>query len=100
TITASEVTAEPPPTRSYAFCTDTLPLESTIEHVRGVDCLYHEATFLEKDANRAAETYHSTSRQAASIAKSAGVGKLLIGHYSARYKQLDEHLAEARSVFQ
>jgi ribonuclease Z len=64
-----------------------------------VDLLYHEATFLHEDASLAHETYHSTSRQAAALAAEAGAGRLLIGHFSSRYKQLDGFEDEARDVF-
>ncbi|RZK30901.1 MAG: hypothetical protein EOO63_05505, partial [Hymenobacter sp.] len=66
---------------------------------RGVDVLYHEATFLEELRERAAHTHHSTAQQAAELARAAQVERLLIGHFSSRYKQLAAHLAEARVVF-
>jgi len=64
-----------------------------------VDLLYHEATFAESELSRAAETYHSTARQAAEIAAAASVKKLLIGHFSSRYNELETLLHEARAVF-
>ena len=64
-----------------------------------MDLLYHETTFTEEHKQRAGETYHSTARQAAQIAKLAGVKKLLIGHFSARYENLEPLLQEAREVF-
>jgi ribonuclease Z len=67
--------------------------------LRGVNLLYHEATFLEDNAGRAAEVYHSTAQQAAALAASAGVGRLLIGHFSSRYKQFGPFLDEARQLF-
>jgi ribonuclease Z len=70
------------------------------EDVRGVDLLYHEATFLHDLEERAKATYHSTSLQAAMIAKKAEVKKLLIGHFSARYKHLEPLLDEASSIFE
>lgn len=85
--------------RSYCFCSDTLYDESIISYVQGGNLLYHEATFTEEFMKRAAETYHSTARQAANIAFKAGVKKLIIGHFSARYKDLDPLLKEAKSVF-
>ncbi len=85
--------------RRYAFCSDTLYLPALAELVRGADVLYHEATFLEELRERAAHTHHSTARQAAELALAAGVGRLLIGHFSSRYKQLAAHLAEAQAVF-
>jgi len=67
--------------------------------ISNVDLLYHEATFTKENIKRAKQTYHSTAEQAASIALAANVGELIIGHYSARYKNLDGHLIEAKSVF-
>jgi ribonuclease Z len=65
-----------------------------------VDVLYHEATFLEAEIDRAKSTMHSTAKQAAKIAQMANVGELIIGHYSARYKELFAHEKEAKTVFQ
>jgi len=98
-IPNTDLTLDPPEPKSYAYCTDTRPLESTIETVRGVNLLYHESTFMNADADRAKTTFHSTSSQAATIAKSAGVGQLIIGHFSARYTNLDDMLKEAQDVF-
>jgi hypothetical protein len=86
--------------RRYAYISDTLYTESIIPQIEGVDCLFHEATFLEQDHLRAKETLHSTAIQAAQIAKKAKVKKLVIGHYSARYRQHKPFLDEARSVFE
>ncbi|MEO5571821.1 MAG: ribonuclease Z [Bacteroidia bacterium] len=94
-----ELTLPSLPPRSYAFCSDTLYDENIINDVRGVDLLYHESTFLHEMADRANATYHTTSLQAAQIAEKAEVKKLLIGHFSARYKNLSPLLEEARSVF-
>lgn len=85
--------------RRYAFCSDTLYTPSLAEYLRGVDLLYHEATFLEDLRERAAVTHHSTARQAAQLAEAAEVKKLLIGHFSSRYKTLEPLLHEARAVF-
>jgi ribonuclease Z len=85
--------------RSYAFCSDTIYDEQMADEVRGVDLLYHEATFMHDMLDRAKATYHSTCIEAATVAMNAGVGKLLIGHFSARYKDLTPMLIEARSVF-
>lgn len=98
-IPNKQLTLEPPSPKSYAFCTDTLPLDNTVEQVKGVDCLYHESTFSQVETKRALATYHSTTIEAAQIAKKAGVGKLLLGHYSARYGDLSILLDEAKSVF-
>lgn len=94
-----ELTVSPGLPRSYAFCSDTIFDEQLVDEVRGVDLLYHEATFLDELADRAKATYHSTAREAATIAKNAGVGKLVIGHFSSRYKDLTPILTEACSVF-
>ena len=67
--------------------------------IKGVDLLYHEATFMEDRASDTAAKFHSTARQAATIAVKAGARQLLIGHYSARYKTLDKLLEEAQNVF-
>lgn len=93
------LTLDPPPPRSYAFCSDTAPSEVVAETVRGVDLLYHEATFREEHLEEARISFHSTAKQAAEIARKAGVGRLLIGHFSGRYSDELEHLWEARSVF-
>jgi ribonuclease Z len=85
--------------RSYAFCSDTAIYEKIITYLKNVDLLYHEATFLNEDRNLAKQTAHSTSIQAATIAQKAGVGKLLIGHFSTRYKNQNKFLDEARQVF-
>ncbi|OFY82519.1 MAG: ribonuclease Z [Bacteroidetes bacterium RIFCSPLOWO2_12_FULL_35_15] len=85
--------------RSYAYCSDTCYDERIIDVIKGVDLLYHEATFLNNMEERAKETFHSTALQAATMAQKAGVLKLMIGHYSARYKDLEPLLVEAQSVF-
>lgn len=85
--------------RSYAYCTDTLYQESIIPYIAGVDLLYHEATFDQSHEARAQETFHCTTKQAALIAQKANVQKLLIGHFSARYKTLDELLSETKAFF-
>jgi ribonuclease Z len=85
--------------RSYAFCSDTVYLEHLADEVRGVDLLYHESTFMHDLLDRAKATFHSTSIEAATVAKNAGVLRLLIGHFSARYKDLGPMLEEARTIF-
>lgn len=87
------------PSRSYAYCTDTAYNENLVPYIKGVDLLYHEATFMEDKAADAEAKFHSTARQAATIASLAGVKKLVIGHYSARYKELDDLWQEAKDVF-
>ncbi|WP_234734825.1 ribonuclease Z [Tellurirhabdus bombi] len=95
----ADYTLPAPPSRSYAFCSDTRYTESFLDQIAGVEVLYHEATFLDDLTERAIEVFHSTARQAATIAAKAAAGRLLIGHFSSRYKQTDGFLAEARSVF-
>lgn len=84
---------------SYAFCSDTTYHEEIVETIKNVDLLYHEATFAEDNKALAAETFHSTGKQAATIALKAGVRKLIIGHFSARYKNPSIILDEAREIF-
>jgi ribonuclease Z len=98
-LASAALTKPGPAPRSYAFCSDTVFHESLAEHVRGVDLLYHEATFGHELHQRALQTFHSTARQAAQLARLAGAGRLLIGHFSSRYKDLTPLLAEARAEF-
>ena len=93
------LTLEPRRSRSYAYASDTRYQPSLAEAVRGVDLLYHEATFMQADAGLAAARYHSTTVQAATVAREAHVGQLLIGHYSSRYHDLTPLLAEAQAIF-
>jgi ribonuclease Z len=85
--------------KSYAYCADTIYDEELIPRVEGVDLLYHETTYLKDLNDRAASRFHSTTEQAARIARSANVGRLLIGHFSSKYENLDQFQAEAREVF-
>ncbi len=98
-IPNEEITLPPPPPRSYAFCSDTAYTESFIEQVRHADLLYHEATFMHDKAGIARQKLHSTTIEAATLAKKAEAGTLMIGHYSARYKELEDFLREASTVF-
>jgi ribonuclease Z len=98
-IPFTQLTRPADPPRRYAFCSDTVFAPSIIPYIEGVDCLYHEATYLDKHSVRAKDTFHSTALQAAEIAVCAGVKQLVLGHYSARYKVLDDFLAEAGSLF-
>ncbi|MCL3780464.1 ribonuclease Z [Prolixibacteraceae bacterium JC049] len=87
------------PPRSYAFCTDTRYMEKIIPTIENCDLLYHEATFANDMQAMARQTYHATAREAAQIASKAKVGKLLIGHFSARYTNLNVLLNEAKEKF-
>lgn len=98
-IPNAELTLDPPARRSYAFCSDTAYAPELVPFLTGVDLLYHEATFTEALLARAKETLHSTARQAATIARDADVGSLLLGHFSSRYKSADVLLKEALEVF-
>ena len=85
--------------RSYAYCTDTAYSEKIIPLIRNCDLLYHEATFTHDRQSDAHAKYHSTAKEAATIALKAGVKKLVIGHFSARYENAEVLLGEARAVF-
>lgn len=85
--------------RAYAYCSDTLFRPQLVEQLRGVDLLFHEATFASDAEKRAKETGHSTAKQAATIAQEAKVGRLIIGHFSARYDDETQLLEEAKMVF-
>jgi ribonuclease Z len=89
--------AEPP--HKYAYCSDTAYYEKIIPIIEGVDLLYHEATFSQEDLVRAKETYHSSARQAAMIARAARAKKLVIGHFSARVLDESILLREAKELF-
>lgn len=93
------ITKEPPPPRSFAFCSDTQYTEDFLDQIQDVDLLYHEATFMHDKADIARQKTHSTTIEAATLAKKANAKKLLIGHYSARYKDLDAFRNEAATVF-
>ncbi len=99
TISNTVLTIPPEPLKKFAYCSDTAYSESIIPLVAGADLLYHEATFLESERARAIETGHSTVRDAASIARAAGVKKLVVGHYSSRYRDLSPYLTEGREIF-
>ena len=94
-----DITTKPPEPRSYAYTADTVYNPEMIQYFQGVDLLYHEATFGEDKIKEAKEKFHSTAKQAAGIARDANVGQLLIGHFSARYKDINPLLTEARSIF-
>lgn len=96
------LTSEPTPSKSYAFCSDTMYAESIIPIIRGCDLLYHESTYCHEDKEKARQRGHSTSVEAATIASKAEVKQLLLGHYSARFmtsEQEQQLLTEAQAVF-
>jgi ribonuclease Z len=97
--TNESLTLEPKKSRSYAYCSDTAFDEGLSFQLKNVDILYHEATFMNDEESKAKDTHHSTARQAATIAKLADAGKLLLGHFSARYKDLAPVLDEAKLIF-
>lgn len=98
-INNNELTLLKEPIKSYAFCSDTIYNEDSIDILKNCDGLYHEATYLHCDKERAVETFHSTSLEAAQLAKKANVKKLILGHFSARYRNCNDLLYEAKSVF-
>lgn len=99
-VANADVTYDPLPVQSYAFCSDTLYNEDIIPIVKDVDVLYHESTFLEQDVEKCIPTGHSSARQAALIASKAGVKNLVLGHYSTRYSNIELFKEEAETVYQ
>jgi ribonuclease Z len=85
--------------KKYAFCADTLFTTSFLEAVMGCDALYHESTYLQVDESKAAKRFHSTAKQAAQFAVLAKTKKLLLGHYSSKYREVRVFEEEARSIF-
>lgn len=98
-IMNSELTLPSYSPRSYAFCTDTIYRKEIIPIIKDVDLLYHEATFADDLRELARKTFHTTSKQAALLAQKANAGKLIIGHFSSRYKNVDHLVEEAREIF-
>ncbi|MFS4481423.1 ribonuclease Z [Hyunsoonleella sp. 2307UL5-6] len=98
-IDNNTVTFPPEQPKSYAFCSDTVYKEDIIPIIDNVDVLYHESTFLESHAHLAPKTKHATAKQAATIAKLANIGTLILGHYSSRYPDLELFRKEAKTVF-
>ncbi|MBR4989422.1 MAG: ribonuclease Z [Bacteroidaceae bacterium] len=98
-IPNAKLTKDADPSRSYAYCSDTRPCPEICGYLKDVDLLYHEATFAESEKERAKITHHSTAREAAEIAKKAGVRRLLLGHYSSRYENETALLSEAQEIF-
>ncbi len=99
-IKNEDLTLPNKPSRSYAFCADTIYDERIAEITKGVSLLFHETTYLKALKDRAASRFHSTTEQAAMIAKKAGAERLLIGHFSSKYDSLTEFLEESREVFE
>ena len=98
-IRNEQVTMPATPGKKYAFCADTKYDESLIPHIQDYDMIYHETTYLDHLHERAEARFHSTTKQAATLAGKAGVKKLLIGHFSSKYDTLEEFESEAREVF-
>lgn len=99
-LSSDQLTTEPPPSRSYAFCSDTGYNEAMLNDIRDVTLLYHEATFMEGDVpSEALSRYHATAGDAARIAKKANASQLLLGHFSGRYESLGELRRQARETF-
>jgi ribonuclease Z len=99
-ILNEELTTKASEIRSYAFCTDTIPMEVLKEYIPEVNLLYHEATFASDLSEMAKETFHSTAAEAAQIANLVGAKKLVIGHFSSRYKDISPLLKEASEIFE
>jgi len=99
TVKYEDVTTLGKKSRSYAYCADTKYDEKIIQHIKNVDLLYHESTFLEELKSKATKTKHSTPIQAAKIALLADVENLIIGHFSARYDNVDLFKKQASKIF-
>jgi len=99
-ISNEELTKAPARSRKFAYCSDTMYSEAIIPIIKGVDILYHEATFMQDLLPQAQKTMHSTAHQAASIAKQAEVKQLILGHFSSRYDDLTPLLEEAKAIFE
>ncbi|CAM4356082.1 ribonuclease Z [Gillisia limnaea] len=99
TIPNNLVTADPDPPKSYAYCSDTVYYPEIVPQIKKATVLYHESTFLDENQELAGPTKHSTAKQAATIAKQAGVKTLILGHYSTRYGNINLFKEEALTVF-
>jgi ribonuclease Z len=99
TFSHEELTTPAEPTRAYAYCSDTRYVPTLHELIAGVDLLYHESTYCRDSQHRAEAYWHSTAADAATVARDAGVKKLLLGHYSSRYPDENAFLDEAREIF-
>jgi ribonuclease Z len=100
TIPNTLITYDPPEPKSYAYCSDTAYFPQIVPQITKATALYHEATFLDQHHDLAEKTKHSTAKEAAAIAKKAGVGKLILGHYSGRYSEYESFRSEAQELFQ
>jgi len=98
-IAHSELTSPPKQPSSYAFITDTIYISEIHKYLNNLTCLYHEATFLESETEEATATKHCTAPQAAKFAQICQPKKLILGHFSSRYQDLEEHLLQAKSIF-
>ncbi|MDD4108573.1 MAG: ribonuclease Z [Prolixibacteraceae bacterium] len=98
-IPNAELTIPPLPAKSYAFCSDTAWYPDIVKTIKNTTLLYHESTFTEDLNDWAKNTYHSTALDAAKIAQLAGAGKLILGHFSARYKDTGPFVKEASEIF-
>ena len=98
-IPNQSITFDPDPPKSYAFCSDTQYFPECIPNIKDVTALYHEATFLNEHEQMCKKTRHSTAEHAAKIAKEANVGKLILGHYSTRYSNIEDFKNEASQIF-
>ena len=94
------LTIDPDTPKSYAFCSDTAYKPDLVQSIKGVTCLYHEATFLDTHQDLAVKTKHSTAAEAAQIAAAAKVKQLILGHFSSRYPDLEEFITQAQQHFQ
>ncbi|MBT8177626.1 MAG: ribonuclease Z [Eudoraea sp.] len=98
-IRNEELTFDPPRPWSYAYCSDTAFKPELVSKLKGIRVMYHEATFLDSESHLAKATRHATARQAATIARDAGVETLILGHFSTRYKEISAFAEEAESIF-
>lgn len=94
------VTTDGPSVKRYAYCADTIFTDSYLPAINGADTIYHECTYLEKDAEKATARYHCTAKQAAEIAKRANAKQLLLGHFSSKYRELEPFKEEASTIFE
>lgn len=98
-IPNGEISLPPPKPKKYAYCSDTAYTMDIVPLIKNVDTLYHESTFLESESQLSLKTKHATAKEAASIAKAANVGRLILGHYSTRYGSIEPFKEEAQQIF-